>query len=1467
MALPRRSSRFLALLLSAALALPWAGPAYALRASSEPAQTGLEQALQPAVKHSGLEERGLDQPIADLGSATLGVRRSAVTTLLQYGADPEDRGLVASVFITGARLTVGVVDSRGQLVGDVASTNIAGEAERNTLETFIARVVRAVDARVQALGLSADRIRAVSVAATGDVDAATGVVRRSVNFPFLDGVNVRQQLAQRLRDAWKRPVMMLVHNDAVAEAVAEGLVGNAQGLDSYVYIHAGHTIGGSRVLRGRAENVEIGETIFPDPQRPNIPLSQLASGGALAEQAQRALGQLLAEHQESELVQRTSILTFVEPKAGSETASDRIARVTAQTVARAAQIGDPLATALLDGACGYLGRAIVRFAEETGERFFVIGGGLSLSGDVFYESVQRAVQRAGGRAVIDPSRITIARPRLAVEAGILGAATFVPTKTDEVVERMQQVLATTDPSTERLQAAESAITVLEGLVISAGGRSTTLRSKVVASLANVAVSNVPKPPRARALAALQAVGDGRAVEPLLTVFADDDPSLRAAAEAALTATVLRRLSQDDDQIAVGMDVGGTKIATAAVAGTGALVGTLAEVSTGAGESTEQIIERFVEQVLTVLARQRIPIEQLAAVSVIIPGELDSVRGIIHRINKIPSLNGVHVAERVEERLYARSGVRVPVFLHNDAEGAAMAEAVFGASQQLGLYRFCFVTISTGVGGAIVRGTRVENIEPGGTVFVKPSGRTQQGGRYHVADPAFAAALVQRLQIECQRWMAQHPGQALPPQYVVHAEGRDTPSAGEEAVASLTVADIVQAANRGHPDAQERIERGVRVSDIASGTSMAFRVQHEIGAFQRRYPGRPLPPRFRRLLVYSEGTRETERVRNLTAKAIGLAANNGVPYAQAVIEDAARYLGQALVQIATTRHQRTFILAGGVTLVGEFFTTAVKKVLSQQIPNTRVFSTQVGGVVLSRFGNERGILGAYAFVPTRVERLLGPLVRAMMAPQAVVRETAMEAWLTVMAHAASWTLNEREAAELESLRAQTLANALGRLSDAQELSGVKIQAARVLGALGDETAVDQLLAAASSAETEVQPAIRDTLVAIVARAHHDESVTIGIDFGRGSITTGVVNAQRQLISPLEQVPTDADAAVPVLLGQVVDEAFETLSKSKTPLSRAKAVSLGMTGDIQNGRVVRSRFLPKLDGVDVQATLATMIADRIGRPIPVYVRNDMVNAAVGESQYGVGAGDETNVVVSVGRELRGVVVRSGRAEPLPLAARLLRAPRGRAGDLASGEAIARRARRAIRVWIRTHSGADPEASLGILKVMRWRAPPGIPLQEVIRRIAAREVQTAAAQGDDMARHIVETAGHALAVALAEISQENGQRRFIVIGGVAQQTEGVLLTSLRRALRVESHQRSLDPPLQLLEPRLGGQAAILGAAMAVPTKRARIQSLLETFNATTPAQQALVAQALEALPATGLEEVAVESKATREVVGSQL
>jgi predicted NBD/HSP70 family sugar kinase len=154
--------------------------------------------------------------------------------------------------------TVGLADARGEIRVRREVPTLHGDAE-----AMVASAAALVEEVCEEAGFPRDRLQAVGVAIPGMVDAATGRVAMAPNLGWVE-VPIRDMLVAKLG------VPVVVTNITSAGAIAEGRVGAAKGVRSFVWAYVGTGVGAGIVIDGhvfsgtRGFSGEIGHCAVAD---------------------------------------------------------------------------------------------------------------------------------------------------------------------------------------------------------------------------------------------------------------------------------------------------------------------------------------------------------------------------------------------------------------------------------------------------------------------------------------------------------------------------------------------------------------------------------------------------------------------------------------------------------------------------------------------------------------------------------------------------------------------------------------------------------------------------------------------------------------------------------------------------------------------------------------------------------------------------------------------------------------------------------------------------------------------------------------------------------------------------------------------------------------------------------------------------------------------------------------------------
>jgi glucokinase len=271
--------------------------------------------------------------------------------------------------IGGTKLAAGVVTSDGSVHGFVVEPTRRSDGPGPIITTLFELGRRAIEAA------TAEGVRAVAgvgISCGGPLDAAAGVLVNPLHLPgWIDVPIVAMAEAE-----FGLPASL--DNDATLAALAEQRHGAAREARSMFYLTISTGIGGGAVLdgvlyRGAAGNGgEFGHITVVRGGRPCLCgrrgcLEAYASGTSIGVRADEAI-------------------------AADGLPTSLVPPVTAEQVANAAASGDPLASAIWNETIELLGQAVTDLVNILEPEVVVLGGGVTRSGAQLLDPLARAVR-------------------------------------------------------------------------------------------------------------------------------------------------------------------------------------------------------------------------------------------------------------------------------------------------------------------------------------------------------------------------------------------------------------------------------------------------------------------------------------------------------------------------------------------------------------------------------------------------------------------------------------------------------------------------------------------------------------------------------------------------------------------------------------------------------------------------------------------------------------------------------------------------------------------------------------------------------------------------------------------------------------------------------------------------------------------------------------------------------------------
>lgn len=306
-------------------------------------------------------------------------------------------------------------------------------------------------------------------------------------------------------------------------------------------------------------------------------------------------------------------------------------------------------------------------------------------------------------------------------------------------------------------------------------------------------------------------------------------------------------------------------------------------------------------------------------------------------------------------------------------------------------------------------------------------------------------------------------------------------------------------------------------------------------------------------------------------------------------------------------------------------------------------------------------------------------------------------------------------------------------------------------------------------------------------------TIGVDLGGTNTVFAIVDKTGYIIDK-DSFPTKTPS-VDVWADQLADGISRMIDRHSL---QGDIVGIGIGAPSANattGSIEGATNLPWPPPVPI----ANLMEARLG--LPVKINNDANAAAIGEKAYGVAAGMNDFIVLTLGTGVGGGVVCNGH---------LLSGARGFAGEL--GHVTFPFAADRVCGCGRKGCLETVASARGIVKTAR-RLMAESDCQSSLREIKPEELTSkmiceAALQGDELAKEVFDFTGTCLGKAAAEFASFTDPEAIILFGGVAKAGD-LLIEPMREAFGKHTLHLYRDRVRFLISALEGANAALIGAA----------------------------------------------------------
>ena len=312
---------------------------------------------------------------------------------------------------------------------------------------------------------------------------------------------------------------------------------------------------------------------------------------------------------------------------------------------------------------------------------------------------------------------------------------------------------------------------------------------------------------------------------------------------------------------------------------------------------------------------------------------------------------------------------------------------------------------------------------------------------------------------------------------------------------------------------------------------------------------------------------------------------------------------------------------------------------------------------------------------------------------------------------------------------------------------------------------------------------------------EKKYVIGVDLGGTKIYTALVDLEGNIIKE-KTVETLAHEGEKAVMGRIVDTIKYVIDGTDKNL--IKSIGIGSPGplDVKNGIIIENSNLPFKNFAIVKTIKETY-------DLPTYLDNDANVATLGEFMFGAGKGSENMVFITAstgiggGAVLNGKLFRGATGNALEVGHMTVstEGPRcgcgnlGCAEALGSGTAIGKRAKEAV-------------LSNVVTSLKNYK------------NVTAKEVFKEAANGDRVAKNILNTSLTYLGIAVANTITNFDPEKVVVGGGVVNGGD-IVLDTIRNVVE-ERCMAAFVENCTIEKAILGGKAGVLGAAALAITER---------------------------------------------------
>jgi len=315
---------------------------------------------------------------------------------------------IIGIDIGGTTIKAGITDLEGKILSEkkVITSKAGAEHVVESIKTVISELMFDVEA-------SRDDVMGIGVGVPGPTNTDTGIVFSCANIPGFE----QYPLQKRLEEETKMTVR--IGNDVNCGTMGEAWLGSGIGYKNILGIFLGTGIGGGIIIDGKLVSgangaaAEVGHMKIKSSGELYGKLCGCGQYGCW-----EAYCSSVALEREARMRMEVNNSTMLWDVCGGD-----ITKVTAKDIFECAKQGDKFALLLVDYELNYLAKGIANIANILNPEIIIIGGGMSLAGDILFDGLRDRMQKYTMAAIYE--NLKIIPSKLGNESGIVGACALL----------------------------------------------------------------------------------------------------------------------------------------------------------------------------------------------------------------------------------------------------------------------------------------------------------------------------------------------------------------------------------------------------------------------------------------------------------------------------------------------------------------------------------------------------------------------------------------------------------------------------------------------------------------------------------------------------------------------------------------------------------------------------------------------------------------------------------------------------------------------------------------------------------------------------------------------------------------------------------------------------------------------------------------------------------------------------------